>query len=78
MRFDALVSAGFTNPANPGANWQVAGLVDINHDARPEIFFQNSATGQIMYWVLNGLNQTSVGAPTPANPGTGWKLVGIN
>ena len=54
-------------------------VADLNGDGRPEILFQNQATGQLLYWVMNGLSMVSAQSPTPANPGSAdWKLVGSN
>jgi hypothetical protein len=72
-------AGGFLNPALPGENWSAAGLADLNGDGRPEILFQNAATGQLAYWEMDGVKLMSVGLPTPSNPGgPNWKLVGAN
>jgi hypothetical protein len=79
MRGVVQVGGGFTNPANPGAGWNVAGLADIETDGRLEILFQNGNSGDLAYWVMSGLNLTRVAIPTPNNPGGAiWKLVGSN
>jgi hypothetical protein len=76
LRYGTLLSGGFTNPANPGPGWTVAGLMDINGDGRQEILLQNAGTGQLVYWVMKGLNVQSFGFPEPSNPGALWQLVG--
>jgi hypothetical protein len=76
LRYGTLASGGFVNPPNPGPGWSVAGLTDIDRDGRLDLLFQNASTGQVAYWLLNGLNVSRIGFPIPSNPGSPWKLVG--
>ncbi|MDE2125052.1 MAG: VCBS repeat-containing protein [Armatimonadetes bacterium] len=47
---------------------------DINGDAHPDILFQNSTTGDIVYWTMNGVTKTGSGTITTSlNPD--WQLV---
>jgi hypothetical protein len=78
MHGDTIASQGFLNPANPGAGWNVAGLVDLLGLGRPQIMFQNSSTAGLAYWAMNGLNLVfnDVLKPNNPNPGLPWVLVG--
>jgi hypothetical protein len=71
-----MFAGGFLNPANPGAGWNVSALTDIDGDGQKDIVFQNSTSGQIAYWSMDGINMVYVGFPRPSNPGGAvWKLV---
>jgi len=76
MQTDTQIGGGFLNPANPGAGWNVAGLVDFLGQGRPQILFQNAGTGDLAYWIMDGLNLVRYDFPKPNNPGRMWKLVG--
>ena len=77
MRGDTMVSGGFLNPAYPGIGWTVASLTDFDGDGRREILFQNAATGQLAYWVMNRLDLVYYDLPHPSDPGSpDWKVVG--
>jgi hypothetical protein len=76
MKGDREVKLGFLNPSNPGTGWKVAATGELNGDGDTDIIFQNSTSGDLVYWLMNGLNETSFSFVTPKNPGTGWQLVG--
>ena len=78
MHSDTKIGGGFLAPANPGAGWKVAGLVDFDGIGKPQIVFQNINTGQLAYWVMTGLSMDFFELPTPSSPGSDWKLVGAN
>jgi len=71
-----MFAGGFVNPANPGTGWNVAALTDLDGDGQKDIVFQNSSTGQIAYWSMDGASMVYLGFPRPSNPGGAvWKLV---
>jgi hypothetical protein len=45
---------------NPGqvsdAAWRIVGTGDADGDAKPDLFFQNSQTGHMVLWIMNGLD----------------------
>ncbi|HEV2471387.1 MAG TPA: choice-of-anchor tandem repeat GloVer-containing protein, partial [Chthonomonadales bacterium] len=77
MNGPTQTSAGAISPTNPGSgNWRVASVVDLNGDFSPDIVFQNTQTGEIGYWLMNGTTRVASGLFSPANPGAmGWKLM---
>ena len=54
----AIVSSG--NLTASGAalgslpNWNVVATPDLNHDGKSDVVLQNSATGAVYYWLMNG------------------------
>jgi hypothetical protein len=61
---------------SPGTAWKVVGSGDFNHDGDADILFQNTTTGQLSIWEMNG-NTRVGGGPVGANLGPSWHAVGI-
>ena len=71
-------SAALLNPNSvPDTTWRVAGVGDFNGDGHPDLFWQNSASGAIGVWYMNGVNQTSAQMFTPAAVAPIWKIAAI-
>jgi len=52
-------------------------LFDPNSDGKGDILFQNQRTGQLVYWLMDGISMTSIGTTNPGDPGSpDWKMVG--
>ena len=61
-----------------GPSWQAIGTGDFTHDGfSDDILFQNSSTGQLSIWEMEG-NSLIGGGPVSANPGTSWHAIGTN
>ncbi|HEV2471322.1 MAG TPA: choice-of-anchor tandem repeat GloVer-containing protein, partial [Chthonomonadales bacterium] len=71
---------GLLTPSFPGSTaWNIVGISDLNGDGQPDILFQNSQTGVIAYWLMNGTVQSSSGLFNPSGPGSSiWKLIGAH
>ena len=65
------------NPSQPpDANWRMVGTGDFNGDSKPDLVWQNQATGQIGVWFLNGTAQTGYRFFSPGQaPDPSWKIV---
>ncbi len=50
------------NTSGLSSQWHIVGSADINGDGVPDLFWQNSTTGQLVYWLM------SYTAPTEGNP----------
>ena len=81
-----LKGSGFLYGGNL-AGWQLAGISDVNGDGIPDLVFQNTGSGQVYAFFLNG-----TGAPVNFTTGSGlkpgskflysnglgdWRLVGV-
>jgi hypothetical protein len=55
--------------------WAKLGGGDFNDDGLADILSQNSSTGQVSIWEMNGTNKIGGGALS-ANPGVGWHAIG--
>jgi len=77
MHRDQVASTGFLNPASPGPNWKVVGSADLNGDGYTDLLFQNSVTGDLVYWLMSSTTETTINFVTPRNPGANWNVVGM-
>jgi hypothetical protein len=56
---------------------QATRIMDVNGDGMNDLFWQNSATGEISVWRMHGINIVSGDYLQPANIGdTAWKIMG--
>jgi PKD repeat protein len=51
-----------------GGEWEVAGAADFNADNKPDLLFQNVATGELSVWFMNGTTRLAVDTPYPDRP----------
>jgi hypothetical protein len=76
-----MISPAMLNPAKPGApNWNLVDVGDLNNDGNTDILWQNSVTGELAIWYMNGINLVGTATPNPPNAGagnTGWKAIAI-
>jgi hypothetical protein len=71
------LAGGSVLSANPGAEWRAVAVTDLDGDAYSDVVLQNTNTGEVGAWYLQGttvkfgalLQPSSVGAP-------GWSAVG--
>jgi hypothetical protein len=69
--------AGGTVTLNPGPSWKAIGAADFNHDGHSDILFQNTSTGQVSIWEMNGTNLIG-GGLVSADPGPSWHAIGTD
>jgi len=58
------------------AAWRVRAVADFNHDGHPDLVWQHRATGQIAFWLLNGVNVIGYRIPPVGVPGPDWQVFG--
>jgi hypothetical protein len=55
--------------------WRIAGAADFGGDGRPELIWQDPATGMSQVWLMGGTHGTTlIGAVALGGP-TGWRIV---
>ena len=59
---------------NPGPSWKAIGTGDFNDDGNSDILLQNTSSGQVSIWEMDGT--TKIGGGPVANPGTSWHAIG--
>jgi hypothetical protein len=74
-----LQSWGYLNNVQTfDTNWKIMGIGDFNADGKPDLIWQNQVTGQLIYWLMNGVTMQSWGYLNNGQPiDTNWKIVGV-
>jgi hypothetical protein len=63
---------------DPGSSvWKVVASADFNEDGKLDLVFQNSQTGQLVYWLMNRMTITNIGYFTDPGP-VSWRVVGTD
>jgi hypothetical protein len=75
-----LISPSFFNPGQVAdISWKIVGTDDFNTDGKPDLVWQNQATGHIAVWFMDGVNLISPSYFTPPQVADiNWKIVGTN
>ena len=58
-----------------GTAWKAIGTGDFNDDGHSDILFQNTTSGEVSIWEMNGNNVTG-GRTVITDPGSSWRAVG--
>jgi hypothetical protein len=73
----STVGAGFLNPrAMADTRWQVRGVADLNGDAKPDLLWQNTQTGDVHAWFLSG-GAVFGGGPVGRSADPNWQVRGL-
>ena len=56
--------SGHLTPSVVNPVWKVAGTPDLDRDGHPDILWHNQATGQLIYWLLDGVKLKPGGSGT--------------
>ena len=76
MNGNTLMGGGAVSP-NPGPAWKAIGTGDFTGDGfSDDILWQNTSSGQVSIWEMNGNSSLAGGGPVSPNPGTAWKAIG--
>ena len=59
----------------PGRAWKAIGTGDFNDDGHSDVLFQNTSSGQVSIWEMNG-NSLIGGGAVSTNPGPSWRAIG--
>ena len=57
-------------------NWKLRGAADFDQDGMSDLFWQNTATGHLSVWLMNGATVRTMLAPTPGLMADhAWRIV---
>ena len=59
-------------------NWKIVGVADMNMDGKPDLVWQNIATGGLGVWFMNGvvmMHGSRLNPPSVSDPN--WRIVGV-
>ena len=76
MNGNSVIGGGAVSP-NPGPSWKAIGTGDFNGEGFSDIdiLFQNTISGQVSIWEMDG-NKLIGGGPVSPSPGPSWKAIG--
>ena len=76
-----MTNVAMLNPSKPvESNWNLVDTGDFNGDGKTDILWQNSVTGDLVVWYMNGINLTGIATLNPINAGAGnttWKAIAV-
>ena len=55
---------------------RVRAVGDFNRDGRADLVWQYTPTGQLAFWLLDGIDAIAYAVPTIAAPGPDWEIIG--
>jgi hypothetical protein len=74
MDGNTKIGGGAVN-LDPGPAWKAIGTGDFTNDGfSDDILFQNTSTGRVSVWEMDGT--TKIGGGAVGNPGTSWHAIG--
>jgi hypothetical protein len=77
MNGTTLTTSGSPGTEAPSTGWVIQGVGDFNGDKMADILWQNSSTGQLYIWLMNGTSLGSSGSPGTEAQSTGWTIEGV-
>ncbi|MBW4521164.1 MAG: PQQ-dependent sugar dehydrogenase [Scytolyngbya sp. HA4215-MV1] len=63
------------NPGVPDINWRIVAAADFTGDGQADLLWRNQATGEQVFWQMNGTTAISTIPLTPSVPDPNWQIV---
>ena len=74
---DSGIRASIAVPNSVPLAWRVAAVVDVTGDGKPDLIWQNSLSGNVLYWALNGPTFTGAFGLIGQGVPTAFRVVGL-
>ncbi len=74
MQGNRLVGEGLLTPDYVPSGWQVMSINDFNGDQKSDLLLQNSTTGRVTLWAMDGLTQ--IGEAALLDTDSPWRIAG--
>ena len=77
MNGTAILNQGGIDVVSPSSNWVVKGIGDFDGDGKADILWQNTTSGEVYIWLMDGTTSTSQAEVSVVPPSTGWVIAGV-
>ena len=77
MNGTSILSQAAAETVPPTSAWVIQGVGDFNGDGKADILWQNSTTGEVYLWFMNGSTIASQAEVGVVSPSSGWVIVGV-
>jgi glucose/arabinose dehydrogenase len=77
MNGAAATNAVLLSPPQVPTSWQIVGGGDLNRDKKPDLVWQDAATGLLAGWYMDGTTETSAEALFPYFLPPGFRVTGV-
>jgi FG-GAP-like repeat len=67
----------FLSPGTVAPGWRIKGSGDINRDGKSDLVWHHSQTGDVSYWLLDGVMMWAFGSFSFPRVDTTWNLVSV-
>ena len=75
MNGTTVASGGSPGSVTPSSGWAIQGVGDFDANGKSDILWQNTTSGQVDIWLMNGTTVTRDGSP--GTVASGWKIAGV-
>ena len=77
MNGTTIASQGEVQTVAPSSGWVIAGVGDFNDDGAADILWQNSTSGEVYLWLMNGTTIASQAGVAVVPPSSNWAIQGV-
>jgi hypothetical protein len=76
MNGTARVGGGRLSPGVVAPSWRLVAVTDMNYDGKADILWQNTSSGALSVWYMNGATRASGGTLSPGAVAPSWGIAG--
>ncbi len=73
----SISGQGTPGTVSPASGWVIKGAGDFDGNGTSDILWQNSTSGEVYIWLMNGTTITNQGTPFTVSPSSGWVIQGV-
>lgn len=77
MNGAAVVASQYLNPSSVPVEWKLRGSGDFNGDGKPDLVWQNTTTGQVIYYLMDGVMSFAVGSFSQSSVDPTWQIASV-
>jgi len=71
-----VVGSRWLEPSSVNPVWKMSGSADLNRDGKADLIWHNATTGELTYWLMDGVLNYSAGfLPGPVDPS--WQIASV-